>query len=94
MLPYQLTPHLIKFNGFEKGSTRFSAVISLGTGEQGKPSIKRSVIVNNARRVSGSNSTMYCTLLYSTAFYLPYSPMCSYDLTVSEACEMLLLEEK
>ena len=92
MLPYQLTPNLITFTGFQKGSTKFSAVVRLGTGEQGEPSIKRSVIIDNARKMSSSSSTMYCVLLYSNAFYLPLTPLCSYDMMVSETCEMLLEE--
>jgi hypothetical protein len=89
-LPYQLTPHFIDLSGFQKGSTTFSAVIALGTGRNGTPSISRSMIINNARKLQGNETTMSCTLLYSNKLYVPYSPLCSYEMTVKQACNMLL----
>lgn len=89
-LPYQLTPDLISTTGFQAGSTHFHATIWIGTGERGRPSIGRDLIKNNAQKVQGSSSVMYCTLLYSNAFYLPYTPLCSYDMPVDQACKMLL----
>ena len=77
-LPYKLTPHLISCSGFEKGSTSFSAVVQLGTGHQGSPKMRHATATNALRKLRGVNGLahLHCTLLYSNAWYKPYSKLC------------------
>lgn len=89
-LPYQLTPHSIQCTGFTKGSTSFTATISIGTGEGGRPALGKQTIQDNAKKVRDSLAEMSCNLLYSNAIYLPYASLCTYKLTVNRACQMLL----
>ena len=82
-LPYRLTPHLITFNNFSKGSTSFKATIKLGTGHKGSHKMKHTTVTNNLRRLNGG-TVMSCTLLYSNAWYQPYSKLCEKSLTLNE----------
>ena len=83
-LPYRLTPHLITFEGFRKGSTSFKATIRLGTGHKGSHKMKHTTVTNNLRRIDGSAAVMSCALMYSNAWYQPYSTLCVERLTVNE----------
>ena len=82
-LPYRLTPHLITFTDFSNGSTSFKATIRLGTGHKGSHKMKHSTVSNNLRRLNGSTA-MLCTLMYSNAWYQPYSKLCESSIPLHE----------
>ena len=77
-LPYKLTPHLISFSGFKKGSTSFSAVVQLGTGHKGSPKMLHVTATNALRSLRSVNgrAPLHCILLYSNTWYKPYSRLC------------------
>eukprot|EP00731_Ephydatia_muelleri_P024755 Em0016g1026a len=82
-LPYRLTPHLITFTDFSNGSTSFKATIRLGTGHKGSHKMKHSTVSDNLRRLNGSTA-MLCTLMYSNAWYQPYSKLCESSIPLHE----------
>ena len=75
-LPYKLTPHLISFTGFKKGSTAFSASIHIATGHKGTRKAKHSTLTSAVDKFAGLNVQMQCIVLYSNAFYKPWSKLC------------------
>ena len=90
ILPYTLTPHLITpVNFINAGTTRFSATIRIGTGEYRSLRLSRSTIVSNATSLSYIAEEIEFILLYGTAWYRPYSKLCSRTIAFDELCTEL-----
>ena len=66
------------FSRFEKGSTDFTARILLGTGHKGSHKMKHSTLTGVVAKLTRANLhvTMDCVVLYSKAWYQPYSKLC------------------
>ena len=75
-LPYKLTPHLINFTNFERGSSNFSATIQLATGHKNTKRAKHSTIKDAIRNLASRGDNMSCVVLYSNAWYKPWSRLC------------------
>ena len=83
-LPYTLTPHLISLTGFQRGSSTFTAVIQLATGHRGTRRAKHSTIKDAISKLASRGDRMECVVLYSNAWYQPWSTLCVKEVTLSE----------
>ena len=82
-LPYKLTPHLITLTNFNRGSSSFSATIQLATGHRGTKRAKHSTIKNAVRKLASRGNNMSCVVLYSDAWYKPWSKLCVKSVTLA-----------
>ena len=83
-LPYTLTPHLISFTGFQRGSSTFSATIQLATGHRGTRRAKHSTIKGAIGKLAWCGDRMECVVLYSNTWYQPWSRLCVKEVTLLE----------
>lgn len=85
-LPLTLSPYLISFVGFEKGSAQFSATVLLGTGHRGSARVSHHTISETLRKLKrqSSGGVMICTLLYSSSWYAPYSKLMEKSLSLED----------
>lgn len=81
-LPLTLTPNLISFTGFKKGSTDFTATILLGTGHKGSAKLSHATASRTLHSLKSNNQDveLICTLLYSNTWYSPYSKLCEKEI--------------
>ena len=84
-LPLTLTPHLISFVGFKKGSTQFTATVLLGTGHKGSARLSHATAKQTLQKLKTRNSdaAMTCSLLYSNNWYSPYSKLSEKEISLS-----------
>ncbi len=83
-LPYTLTPHLISFTNCQHDSSTFSATIQLATGHKGTRRAKHSTSKRAIGKLASHGDKMSCVVLYSNAWYHPWSTLCVKDVTLSE----------
>lgn len=84
-LPYKLTPHLITVKGFDKGSTKFTATILLGTGHKGSHKMKHSTAHTALTNLTQHTAVMPCVVLYAEHWYHPWSRLCMKNVDLKEA---------
>lgn len=83
-LPLTLTPNLISFTGFKKGSTDFTATILLGTGHKGSAKLSHATASRTLQSLKSNNQDvkMICIVLYSNTWYSPYSKLCEKEIVL------------
>ena len=85
-LPLTLSPHLISFVGFSKGSSEFTATVLLGTGHGGSARVSHGTIQRTLEQLKrlDFNARMTCSLLYSDSWYAPYSKLAEKEISLED----------